>query len=209
MLASFVFFVALLSLSSLLGLARGEVSDEKLKEWLTRVSERRCLHVGRQATHLLLLGSQRCRGAKRTQELHAPARQRGALVEFPFWLWRKLKRSKRAQAKHQPVVVNDGLTKDGSKIKLRVVVRGETEDLDKTHPMTEAHHIEAVFVTDYQNNVLFAHEFDPKVDNKAEASFELPNEDRMIVAYEFCNLHGLYKGPAFPLRKTEAGKQEL
>ena len=101
----------------------------------------------------------------------------------------------------------DGLTDDGEQVKMRVVVRGEGEDLSQTHPMTEAHHIDAVVVIDYSNNVLFAHRFEPSAGGKAEAAFTLPLVDRYIKPLEHCNLHGLYLGPGVHINPEHLTKR--
>eukprot|EP01108_Squamamoeba_japonica_P009630 TRINITY_DN9092_c0_g1_i1.p1 TRINITY_DN9092_c0_g1~~TRINITY_DN9092_c0_g1_i1.p1 ORF type:complete len:166 (+),score=23.65 TRINITY_DN9092_c0_g1_i1:31-528(+) len=105
-------------------------------------------------------------------------------------------------SKHQPELINEG-EKDGL-VTFRVRVHGPEGQL---HPMTPEHHISAVFVTDYSGNMVFLHEFDLTTETTAEATFSIPLEDRFIVAYEYCNLHGLFKGPAKAVRAAPSAEQ--
>lgn len=57
------------------------------------------------------------------------------------------------------------------------------------HPMTEEHHIAWIYVETQnggQRKCLL-------VDGQPEASFALTEDDEVIVVYEYCNLHGLWK----------------
>lgn len=81
-----------------------------------------------------------------------------------------------AAEKHVPVV-----TVDGNKV---VVEIGEVE-----HPMVEAHYIEWI--------VLETKKGSQKVKltpaDKPRAEFLLTEGDVVVAAYEYCNLHGLWK----------------
>lgn len=56
------------------------------------------------------------------------------------------------------------------------------------HPMTIEHHIEFIaLITDKKESLT---RLDPEKD--AVATFKLENEEKVIEAYEFCNLHGLW-----------------
>lgn len=78
--------------------------------------------------------------------------------------------------KHVPVVNIDGAT-------VKVMV-GEVE-----HPMMEKHYIQWIAIeTNYGYQVKYL-----KPDEKPVASFALADGDELIAAYEFCNIHGLWK----------------
>lgn len=84
-----------------------------------------------------------------------------------------------ATEKHVPVI-----KVDGSHVTVTV---GSVE-----HPMTEEHLIEWVALETEQGNqrkVL-------KTGEKPVAEFELCAGDKVIDAYAYCNLHGLWKGEA-------------
>lgn len=81
-----------------------------------------------------------------------------------------------AQEKHVPVI-----TVTGSKVSVDI---GSVP-----HPMTPEHHIEWVYletVEGGQRKCL-------PVDGAPHVEFELTSDDKVIAAYEYCNLHGLWK----------------
>ena len=81
-----------------------------------------------------------------------------------------------SQEKHVPVV-----TREGNEI---VVTVGSVE-----HPMLPAHYIEWICIQTKQGKqrkLLSPGE-------KPEARFALSEGDEFIAAYEYCNLHGLWK----------------
>ena len=84
-----------------------------------------------------------------------------------------------AAEKHVPVI-----TVDGNKV---VVEIGEVE-----HPMVEAHYIEWI--------VLETKKGSQKVKltpaDKPKAEFLLTDGDAVVAAYEYCNIHGLWKAEA-------------
>lgn len=56
------------------------------------------------------------------------------------------------------------------------------------HPMEESHHIEWIMlVTSNGNKRVFLNKFDPPV-----AKFALLPDEKVIAAYAYCNLHGLW-----------------
>lgn len=81
-----------------------------------------------------------------------------------------------ATEKHVPVV-----TANGKEIKVSV---GEV-----THPLQEEHHIAWVYLHTNQGGQLkyLEHTAAPEV------SFQLAEGETAIAAYEYCNLHGLWK----------------
>jgi superoxide reductase len=80
-----------------------------------------------------------------------------------------------AKEKHVPVVTVEGNTVN--------VVVGST-----IHPMTEAHHIAFIcLVTDQKAELK---KLDPVGEPKAE--FVLAEGEKVVAAYEYCNLHGLW-----------------
>ena len=81
-----------------------------------------------------------------------------------------------AQEKHVPFV-----SVDGSKVFVKV---GEAE-----HPMLEKHYIEFIVLetsAGFQMKKLTPGE-------KPEAAFILAEGEKVVAAYEYCNLHGLWK----------------
>ena len=81
-----------------------------------------------------------------------------------------------AQEKHVPQV-----TVDGKKIIVKV---GSVE-----HPMTEAHLIQWIYLQTKKGGQ-YVH---LTASDKPEAEFIVADGDEAIAAYEFCNLHGLWK----------------
>ena len=81
-----------------------------------------------------------------------------------------------AVEKHVPVV-----TEDGNKVKVFV---GEVE-----HPMMEQHYIQWIAL-ETKEGVQIKH-LTPEM--KPVAEFALSANDEAVAAYEFCNLHGLWK----------------
>ncbi len=84
-----------------------------------------------------------------------------------------------ATEKHVPVVESSGST-----VTVKV---GSVE-----HPMTEEHHIAWIAIqtsNGCQRRLL-------KTTDKPEATFALTDGEKLIAAYEYCNLHGLWKHEA-------------
>ena len=81
-----------------------------------------------------------------------------------------------AQEKHVPQV-----TIDGKKVFVKV---GSVE-----HPMTEAHLIQWIYLQTKKGGQ-YVH---LSATDKTEAEFIVTDGDEPLAAYEFCNLHGLWK----------------
>lgn len=81
-----------------------------------------------------------------------------------------------ALEKHVPVV-----TVEGNKVKVEV---GEVE-----HPMLEEHYIGWIAVETEQG----VQRKTLKPGEKPAAEFALADGDKLVAAYEWCNLHGLWK----------------
>ncbi len=81
-----------------------------------------------------------------------------------------------AHEKHVPVV-----EVDGNKVTVKV---GEVE-----HPMMEAHYIQYVWLETDKGFM----QKDLKPEEKPVAEFVLADGEKAVAAYEFCNLHGLWK----------------
>ena len=81
-----------------------------------------------------------------------------------------------AQEKHVPVVEISGNT-----VTVKV---GSVQ-----HPMEEKHFIQWIYIQTEQGGQRKAF----KPGDKPEATFELVAGDKFIAAYEYCNLHGLWK----------------
>ena len=81
-----------------------------------------------------------------------------------------------AQEKHVPQV-----TVDGKKVFVKV---GNVE-----HPMTDAHLIQWIYLQTKRGGQ-YVH---LSATDKPEAEFVVADGDEPVAAYEFCNLHGLWK----------------
>ena len=81
-----------------------------------------------------------------------------------------------ALEKHVPVV-----EKDGNKVTVKV---GSV-----THPMLEEHHIAFIAIETKQGSQIKY----LKAGEAPEAVFEIADGDEFVAAYEYCNLHGLWK----------------
>ena len=81
-----------------------------------------------------------------------------------------------AAEKHVPAV-----KVEGSRVTVAV---GSVE-----HPMQEAHHIEWIILETEKGY----QKVDLKPDQPPVAEFIVPEGDKPIAAYEYCNLHGLWK----------------
>lgn len=88
----------------------------------------------------------------------------------------KANTSEGAGEKHVPVVKQEG--------NIVTVMVGEV-----AHPMSEEHHIAWVALKT-KNNIQFA-----ELDHTGEpvAKFVIGDDDEVEAAYEYCNLHGLWK----------------
>ena len=84
-----------------------------------------------------------------------------------------------AHEKHVPVIAQEG-----SLVKVTV---GSVE-----HPMLEAHYIEWIILETKEGRQ--RKELAPG--QKPEAVFALTEGDEVVAAYEYCNLHGLWKAEA-------------
>lgn len=81
-----------------------------------------------------------------------------------------------AQEKHVPVITlnNNSVTVDIGSV---------------PHPMTPEHHIAWVYLETTEGGQRKC----LPVDGAPKAEFELASTDKVIAAYEYCNLHGLWK----------------
>lgn len=78
--------------------------------------------------------------------------------------------------KHVPVI-----EQKGNEVKVKI---GSTE-----HPMSNEHYIEWIFLQTKQGN----QRKQLKPTDKPEVCFSLCNKDKVEAAYEYCNIHGLWK----------------
>ena len=81
-----------------------------------------------------------------------------------------------AHEKHVPVV-----TIDGDKVTVEV---GAVE-----HPMVEAHYIQWIAIETTRGSQMVKLEYT----DKPRAEFKLADGEEFVAAYEYCNLHGLWK----------------
>jgi desulfoferrodoxin (superoxide reductase-like protein) len=82
---------------------------------------------------------------------------------------------------------------------------------DTIHPMTASsdasvvHFITEVLVEDQDGNIIFMKALDPtNVDSVSGVAFAIPEKTTSVTAYEFCNLHGYWKGPSYPVPELYA-----
>ena len=81
-----------------------------------------------------------------------------------------------AQEKHVPVV-----NVEGNQVRVQV---GSVE-----HPMLEEHYIQFIAIETQQGSQIKY----LKPGEKPQAVFALAEGDQLVAAYEYCNLHGLWK----------------
>ena len=81
-----------------------------------------------------------------------------------------------ANEKHVPVIV-----REGNKVVVKV---GEV-----AHPMTDAHYIQWILLVTSKGNQ--RKELIPS--SLSEATFYVGEDEEVLGAYEYCNLHGLWK----------------
>jgi superoxide reductase len=88
-----------------------------------------------------------------------------------------------SEEKHLPVMTDLG----GGKIKVEV---GSV-----AHPMLPEHHISFIIVetTDGFLYKPFIETTKGSPAEKAEALFNIGNDDKIVALYEYCNIHGLWK----------------
>ena len=91
----------------------------------------------------------------------------------------------------KPITAN---TSDGAGEKHVPVIRTEGQNVTVTvstveHPMLEAHYIQWIMLETVQGRQRKT----LKPGEKPEAVFALAEGDAVIAAYEYCNLHGLWK----------------
>ena len=84
-----------------------------------------------------------------------------------------------AQEKHVPVI-----TVDGKKVHVAV---GSV-----AHPMTDAHHIAWIYIQTEKGGQRKSLAFD----GAPAADFVLSDDDKLVAAYAYCNLHGLWMAKA-------------
>ena len=84
-----------------------------------------------------------------------------------------------AHEKHVPVIVTDG-----AHVTVKV---GEV-----AHPMLEVHFIEWIAIETEQGSAIVY----LKPEQAPEARFVLAEGDKLVAAYAYCNLHGLWKAEA-------------
>ena len=83
------------------------------------------------------------------------------------------------------------------------------------HPMvasgdpSQVHWVNHIYVMDQNDKIIALKAMDPTDGVPAQFSFTVPEGVTQLTAYEFCNLHGLWKGPTFNTEGTgETGTTE-
>lgn len=108
-------------------------------------------------------------------------------------------------AKHTPYIT---LNEDGTS---GSVVVG-TEEV--YHPMSAdaPHWVTVIYITDQNGDIITLKNMDPDGVDKAEMTFDIPEGVSEVTAWEFCNMHGLWKGPSVSVMvdaPMEADKEEV
>jgi len=103
--------------------------------------------------------------------------------------------------KHDPLVLEATANNDGT-TSIKVVVRGTDGSTSSLHPMSADHWITTIYVADADTgDIVYLKQFD----EPASSTTVLPVMDFVLAAgssvnrlkpFEYCNLHGLYQGPA-------------
>ena len=75
-----------------------------------------------------------------------------------------------------------------------IKVRGTAGSITTLHPMSSAHHISNIWLTDQDSNVICEASFDG-TEPSPEMTCDLPAATTSVQSHEFCNLHGLWSGP--------------
>jgi len=76
------------------------------------------------------------------------------------------------------------------------------------HPMVASadpatvHYVTHIYVVDQNNKTIAMENLDPTNVAKASITFVVPSDATSLTAYEWCNLHGLWKGPTVSLSKA-------
>ncbi|CAL1129696.1 unnamed protein product [Cladocopium goreaui] len=98
--------------------------------------------------------------------------------------------------KHDPYIVLNGTV--GKVLVGKGAVTGHFED--PIHPMEDdrnaIHYIETIWVEDQDGNLLSMRHLSPAEPSPATMIFEIPPGTTQVRAFEFCNRHGLYRGPS-------------
>ena len=91
--------------------------------------------------------------------------------------------------KHVPVIKMIRGTRDGSKARAVIVEIGTAP-----HPMSPEHYVQWIILeTNLGFRVHYLNEYDPP-----KACFPLAEGEEPVAAYEYCNLHGLWRAEMNP-----------
>ena len=108
-------------------------------------------------------------------------------------------------SKHEPAVVHATSNVDGT-VSVKVVVRGTDGSDHSLHPMSNAHFITHIWLTDQDGNVAFLREFEAPAADATDLpqpiyEFTIPAGSGItsLKPWEFCNLHGVWEGPSVPV----------
>jgi len=110
--------------------------------------------------------------------------------------------------KHTPYLT---LSDDGTTA--TIVVGNGDEDGGVYHPMTPSddpeivHFVTHMYVVDQDGTVVAMQVMDPSADDALPATMvmDVPEGVTSLTPYEFCNLHGLWKGPEVTIPSADAG----
>lgn len=103
-------------------------------------------------------------------------------------------------AKHIPFLALSDDGKTGT-----VIVGNGDEEGGVYHPMVASedpgavHYVTHILVKDQDGNVVVTESLDPTVEAPAKITFDVPAGVTELIPYEWCNLHGLWKGESVPL----------
>mmetsp|Transcript_113197 Transcript_113197/g.315185 ORF Transcript_113197/g.315185 Transcript_113197/m.315185 type:complete len:329 (-) Transcript_113197:99-1085(-) len=105
---------------------------------------------------------------------------------------------------------------DGKKHTPYITINGTTAtvtvgDGSPYHPMVastdpnQVHFVTHIYVMDQDGDIVNEQVLNPEGVDKAQVSFKIPAGVMALTAYEFCNLHGLWKGPTVDVPSTTQG----
>jgi len=102
--------------------------------------------------------------------------------------------------KHEPLVLK-AIPRAGGGASVAVVVRGTdgSTGYSSLHPMGSSHYITTIYVKDETGSVVYLKQFDPASVSSASPpimEFNVGPASTVLTPYEYCNLHGLWKGPS-------------
>lgn len=111
-------------------------------------------------------------------------------------------RADKHNEKHVPYL--EPITRNG--LHFRIGVRGVGGSKDERHPMLKGHHISKVWVLDAESaEVVFYQDITSQHDASATFDVSYDYRGRVLIPWSYCNLHGLWEGPAETVAEVNSG----